>query len=161
MSEGRLSLPKASEKVEVVYITPRFICTSRHAIKIYADKLLKRRLGWSIGGISLSFFLTTAPLALTEQKFTDTWFASAETIQVLMSLVATVSLIGIAGSIIFCGFNWKKANSDYMIRELMQDEDSLERTDREGERNTTIPMDSFLNNTSDDASDDLGSITDK
>lgn len=147
MGEGRLSLPKASEKVEVVYITPRLICTSRHAIKIYADKLLNRRKNWFVGGVSLSVLLTTAPLAVTEQKFNSIWFISAEVLSLLVNLLALGSLISLFVSATLCVANWNKANSDYMIHELINDGDSLERSDRENTADSTIPMDRFTQKT--------------
>lgn len=143
MTQGKLRLPRGEESVDVVYKAPRMICTSQHAIKQYAEKFAKRIQNRTFAVSAFSVFLTTFPLAVTEQKYLDIGWIPGESIPGIFIALSAISLIALAYFGIFSVLEFEKASSDYMIQELLADEDSSTTPTETSTSANVIPMKNF------------------
>lgn len=126
MSKADLKLPSATAEVDVVYRAPRMICTSRHAIKAFAEKYAKRVNRRNIAVSALTVFLSALPVSTTNQNFSDFLWMSGEDMPGVYRAITGVSAIVCIVFGIWAVVDIRKANTDYMIRELVSDGDSSE-----------------------------------
>lgn len=143
MTKGKLRLPGGIESVDVVYKAPRMICTSQHAIKQYADRYAKRIQHRSIAATAFSVFLTTLPIVTTEQKFSDAGWISGESLPGLFLFLTWTSFAFLILFGLLAIWEWRKANSDYLIQELLDDGDSSTSASETRTTGTTIPLRDF------------------
>ena len=126
MSKADLKMPGTTAEVDVVYRAPRMICTSRHAIKAFADKYVKRISHRYTAGSAFAVFISVLPVVTTEQKFTGFLFLSGDDMPGLYRAIACLSGVICVWHGIKAFQESKKANSDYMLQELLADGDSSE-----------------------------------
>lgn len=143
--KGTLRLPAGNKTVDVVYKAPRMICTSQHAIKLYAEEYVKRVQRRFIAVSAFSVALTTLPMATTEQKFSDFWFLSGESLPGIYVSLTFLSVVAFVAFSAWSVIEWKKTTSDFMIQQLLTDEDSSTTPTETSTPANVIPMKDFEN----------------
>lgn len=124
--KGRLDIPSSRSDVDVVYKTPKMICASRECLKIHAEKFAKRASRPALAASALSVLLSVLPIVTTDQKFTDCWFISGESLPGIYLGIAWLSGGAFVYFLAITLLNVKRLSSNYMIEELLKDEGATE-----------------------------------